>query len=385
MGSPLFNISVLGFIALILLQQFSFSYSLTCTSQKFSERREYQQCNDLPQLSSYIHWNYIESKSALDMAFVAPPVTPRGWVAWAINPYSQGMVGSQTLVAYMDDKDKMVVKTYNITSYQPTPSKIDLMMLELEAEYVDGFIKIYATMILPKTLGSTVNHVWQVGPSGMDGMLGKHAFGPENMNSMGKLDLVKGEISSYAAPGGELKHKYVHGILNALSWGFLFPVGVIMARYLRTFDSLDPAWFNLHVSCQVLGYILGVAGWGTGMKLGYESKGIEFPLHRKIGIALFCLCTMQVLFALFLRPKKDHKHRTLWNFYHHIQGYLIVILGIVNVFKGLTILSPADKWINTYTLILYVLLGIAIFAEVVTWIVYCKKKSPRPTNRYPSA
>ncbi|KAI3987390.1 hypothetical protein MKX01_042394 [Papaver californicum] len=384
MGSP-FHISVLGFIALILLQQFNFSYSLTCTSQKFTGKREYLQCNDLPHLSSYIHWNYIGSQSALDIAFVAPPVTPTGWVAWAINPYSQGMVGSQTLAAYMGEEGKMILKTYNITSYELHPSKIDLEILDMEAEYVDGFIRIYATFILPRNLGTTVNQVWQVGEYSMGGVLAKHKFDSANMNSMGKLDLVKGEISSHVAAGGKLKHKYMHGILNTLSWGFLFPVGVIMARYLRTFDSLDPAWFNLHVSCQVIGYILGVAGWGTGMKLGYESKGIEFSLHRKYGIALFSLCTMQVLFALFLRPKKDHKYRTLWNFYHHIQGYLIVILGIVNVFKGLSILNPASKWINSYTLILYILLGIAIFAEVVTWMVYCKKRSPRPTNRYPSA
>ncbi|KAI3968793.1 hypothetical protein MKX01_028943 [Papaver californicum] len=219
----------------------------------------------------------------------------------------------------------------------------------MEAEYVDGFIRIYATFILPKNLGTTVNQVWQVGEYGMGGVLAKHKFDSANMISMGKIDLVKGER-------------------------------IIMGRYLRTYESLYPAWFNFHVSCQVIGYIVGVSGWGSGMKLGYESKEIEYGLHRIYGVALFSLCTMQV-FALSLRPKKVHKYRKLWKFFHHTEGYVIVILGIVNMFKGLSILNPASKWINSYTLLLYILLGIAIFAEVVTWIVYCKKRLPRPTNR----
>lgn len=74
----------------------------------------------------------------------------------------------------------------------------------------------------------------------------------------------------------------------------LFPLGVIIARYMRIFPSADPAWFYLHVGCQVSAYAIGVAGWGTGMKLGGESEGIQYSVHRNIGITLFCLATLQV-------------------------------------------------------------------------------------------
>lgn len=87
----------------------------------------------------------------------------------------------------------------------------------------------------------------------------------------------------------------IHGILNAVSWGILFPIGAIIARYMRIFESADPAWFYLHVSCQFSAYVIGVAGWGTGLKLGSESKGITFTGHRNIGIALFSLATIQVI------------------------------------------------------------------------------------------
>lgn len=86
----------------------------------------------------------------------------------------------------------------------------------------------------------------------------------------------------------------IHGILNTVSWGVLFPLGVIIARYMRTFPSADPAWFYLHVGCQVSSYAIGVAGWGTGMKLGSQSEGIQYSAHRYIGIFLFSFATLQV-------------------------------------------------------------------------------------------
>lgn len=79
-----------------------------------------------------------------------------------------------------------------------------------------------------------------------------------------------------------------------MSWGILMPIGAIIARYMRVFKSADPAWFYLHVACQCSAYIVGVAGWGTGLKLGSDSKGITYHSHRDIGIALFCLATLQV-------------------------------------------------------------------------------------------
>ncbi|XP_042424426.1 cytochrome b561 and DOMON domain-containing protein At4g12980-like [Zingiber officinale] len=50
----------------------------------------------------------------------------------------------------------------------------------------------------------------------------------------------------------------------------------------------------LHVSCQILGYDIGVSGWTTGLALGNKSKGIVHTTHRNIGITLFTLCTLQV-------------------------------------------------------------------------------------------
>lgn len=86
----------------------------------------------------------------------------------------------------------------------------------------------------------------------------------------------------------------LHGILNAVSWGVLFPLGIMVARYLRTFESAEAIWFYLHVGSQFCSYAIGVGGWATGLRLGAESKGIQFTSHRIIGMILFSLSTLQV-------------------------------------------------------------------------------------------
>ncbi|CAL5332173.1 unnamed protein product [Camellia sinensis] len=101
----------------------------------------------------------------------------------------------------------------------------------------------------------------------------------------------------------------LHGVLNVVSWGIMFPVGAIIARYLRTFQSADPAWFYLHSLCQFSSNVIGVARWGTGLKLGSESKGVQYTHHRNIGIALFCLATVQVTIDLsthVFEPRKKN-------------------------------------------------------------------------------
>ncbi|GKB07867.1 cytochrome b561 and DOMON domain-containing protein-like protein [Tanacetum coccineum] len=164
-----------------------------------------------------------------------------------------------------------------------------------------------------------------------------------------------------------------HGVLNAVSWGVLMPMGAMTARYLKVFKVANPAWFYIHAACQTSAYIVGVAGWATGLKLGGDSVGITHESHRNIGITLFTLGTLQV-FALLLRPKPDNKYRFYWNIYHHGLGYSVIILSIINVYEGLDILDPEKKWKHTYTGILIALGVITVLLEALTWFIVLKRK-----------
>ncbi|ESQ37071.1 hypothetical protein EUTSA_v10002560mg [Eutrema salsugineum] len=364
------------------------SVSQTCKSQTFSGENSYPHCLDLPQLKAFLHYSYDATNKTLAVVFSAPPSKPGGWIAWAINPTSTGMVGAQTLVAYKDPgKGVAVVKTLNISSYSTLiPSKLAFDVWDMKAEEASrdgGALRIFARIKVPADLAAMgkLNQVWQVGPEvGPEGRIGKHDFDPANLVSKGPLDLNGDNNGGVISGGGDgegdskIKKRNIHGILNAVSWGILFPVGAIIARYMRIFESADPAWFYLHVSCQFSAYVIGVAGWATGLKLGRESEGIRFASHGNIGIALFSLATIQ-MFAMLLRPKKDHKYRFYWNIYHHGVAYSILILGIINVFKGLSILNPQETYKTAYIAVIASLGGLALLLEAVTWVIVLKRKS----------
>ncbi|KAG7543251.1 Cytochrome b561/ferric reductase transmembrane [Arabidopsis thaliana x Arabidopsis arenosa] len=390
MDSSYLRIS-LSFVFWALLLSPAVSQSSSCSSQTFSGVRSYPHCLDLPDLKAFLHYSYDASNTTLAVVFSAPPSKPGGWIAWAINPKSTGMAGSQALVASKDPKTGVAsVTTLNIVSYSSlVPSKLSFDVWDVKAEEAandGGALRIFAKVKVPADLAANgkVNQVWQVGPGVSNGRIQPHDFSGPNLNSLGPLDLTGATTGVPVSGGGgagnfRIHKRNIHGILNAVSWGLLFPIGAMIARYMRIFESADPAWFYLHVSCQFSAYAIGVAGWATGLKLGSESKGIQYNTHRNIGISLFSLATLQ-MFAMLLRPRKDHKFRYVWNIYHHGVGYSILILGIINVFKGLSILNPKHTYKTAYIAVIGTLGGITLLLEVVTWVIVLKRKSAKSTK-----
>ncbi|KAF9590428.1 hypothetical protein IFM89_035263 [Coptis chinensis] len=368
---------VLVFLALFLLFQPCTSSSSTCTSQILSKNRLFANCTDLPSLSSYLHWTYTPSKSILNLAFIAPPTSPNGWISWAINPIAPKMVGSQALIAYQQDNGLMTVKTFNVSRYSGFgPSPISFEVQEMEAVYANDVLSIFATIVLPKNMGPVLNQVWQVGSSVTNGIPNAHSFKDENLKSMAVLDLTKGETSGAAAVDDKrIKWKLCHGIVNVLAWEFMFPFGLTTARYLSIFQSAIPCWFYIHVFCPVSASLLGLVGGGTGLMLGNESKGVQHTSHRNMGIALIALVALRLLIGFFLRPKKEHKYRKCWKFCHHGFGYDITVLGIVNAYVGLDIFDVAKKWKIAYIVVLAVWGVIIVMLEAVTWKIVLDRKS----------
>ncbi|GFZ04125.1 auxin-responsive family protein [Actinidia rufa] len=277
-------------------------------------------CNDLPYLDSFLHWTYDPSSGTAQIAFRHTGIASPRWVAWAINPEGKGMVGSQALVAFQKSDGTMSVYTSPVTSYRTQLQKGDLSfgVSDLSATYSNNEIVIFATLELPKNT-TTVNQVWQDGPV-LNDSPGTHDLSGANVQSMATLNLLSGQSATTGTTNSKIRSKYIHGVLNTISWGIMMPLGVVIARYVSVFESADPAWFYLHVTCQTSAYIVGVVGWTTGLLLGKKSPGIQHTAHRTIGILLFSLATLQVL-SLRLRPKKDHRYRLYWNIYHRSVGY----------------------------------------------------------------
>ncbi|KAI3955950.1 hypothetical protein MKW98_006310 [Papaver atlanticum] len=359
----------------------------TCTTYKFPSDNnqvstDFSSCNDLPFLNSFIHWKYDSSTGRLNMAYRHTDIGSDRWIAWAINPTGIGMVGCQALVAFQKD-GKMLAYTSPIPSYRTSLAQGDLSfkVFALTASFQNREMTIFATIQLPINT-TVVNHVWQEGPV-VNGNPGMHAMTAANRQSMGSLDFLSGHQSKSSGGGvavdSRTKLKNVHGVLNVVAWGIMMPVGAMAARYLKVFNSMGAAWFYVHITTQTSAYIIGIAGWATGLVLGSKSPGIQHSGHRNIGITLFVLATLQVL-ALGLRPKPDHKYRFYWNIYHRLTGYVVIVLSVVNILKGFDILEPEKKWKNLYIGALVGLGVIAVLIEAFTRYVVLKRKKADKSN-----
>ncbi|KAD1228669.1 hypothetical protein E3N88_43124 [Mikania micrantha] len=365
---------ILSLLLCFLISNLAVSSAQTCGNYAFSSNEIYSTCVSLPVLDSHLHWTYHPSNGSVDLAFRHTGSATSQWVAWALNVGGRGMVGAQALVAVTSSNGSVQAYTSAVTSYGTglQPSDLSFSVPRIRAERVQGVVVIYATVVLP-TGGTSFNQVWQVGPVN-NGAPAIHALDPANRNSVGVVDFSTGETTASGSVGGaRLRRRNRHGVLNAVSWGVLMPMGAMAARYLKVFTVANPAWFYIHVATQTSAYIVGVAGWATGLKLGSDSTGITYDTHRNIGIILFSLATLQV-FALLLRPKPDNKYRFYWNIYHHSLGYSIIILSIINVYEGLDILDPEKKWKNAYTGILISLGVITVILEALTWFIVLKRK-----------
>ncbi|XP_010270148.1 PREDICTED: cytochrome b561 and DOMON domain-containing protein At5g47530-like [Nelumbo nucifera] len=356
----------------VLISLFFSSSAQTCQSYTFSSNRQFSSCSDLPVLNSYLHWTYSPSAGSVQIAYRHTGVTTSNWVAWAINPTSQGMIGAQALVAYQQSNGSMLAYTSPVTSVSTSLAEgnLSFQVSDLLATFDNNEMTIFATIELPNNL-TTVNQVWQVGPVDQSTPR-SHTTSGDNINSKGSLNFLSGQTTTTG--NSVQRRRNVHGVLNAISWGTLMPLGAIIARYLKVFKSADPAWFYLHVACQSSAYIIGIAGWATGIKLGSDSAGIVQHAHRNIGIVLFCFGTLQVL-ALLLRPNKDHKYRFYWNIYHHSIGYSVIILSVINIFKGFDILQLGKNWKRAYIGIIVFLGFNFLMLEAITWNIVLKRRS----------
>ncbi|CAL9049122.1 unnamed protein product [Musa banksii] len=293
-------------------------------------------CRKLRTLGAELGWSYHNTTPnvTLNIVFSAIPSAAGGWVAWGLNPGNRPqMVGTRALIALRPANGTLAMNTYNLTrdtmlGCKLQPSPIDVQVSNMQANYSEetGAITMSATLSLdPSTYNiSELKHVWQVGSSVVDQVPQKHRMRLKNFDSFEVIDLTTGRGFRDT---GLTKQRVAHGVLSVFGWGILLPVGIS-------------------------GYTVGVTAWAIGIALMSNSRHFNtFKGHRTIGIIIFCLATLQIM-ALWLKPKKKYeggkiitdRPRKYWSIYHHLVGYTLITLSIVNIFKGFAILRPPPVW-----------------------------------------
>lgn len=193
------------------------SHAQSCANYNFASNQIFTSCIDLPYLNSFLHWNYDQSAKSLEIAYRQAGVSTSRWVAWAINPAGQGMIGAQSLVAFQKSDGTMRVYTTPITRYQTQLQQGDLSfpVSDLSATYVGNEIIIFATLKLDSNLSSSkVNLVWQEGPVSGDSPAMHLTSGP-NARSMGTVDRVSADSGTiHGSFNSQTKKKNVRNYLK---------------------------------------------------------------------------------------------------------------------------------------------------------------------------
>ncbi|EKM75163.1 hypothetical protein AGABI1DRAFT_46873 [Agaricus bisporus var. burnettii JB137-S8] len=129
-----------------------------------------------------------------------------------------------------------------------------------------------------------------------------------------------------------------HALLCGIGFLIFLPIGVLVARYTRTYTR---TWFGVHWVMQFLisGPIIfaGVAlGYMTGNDLDLEP--FSDP-HQRVGLTLLILYLVQLLLGAVVHfvklPSVFHGHRAPHNYLHIAVGVTIFILAAYQVHYGL--------------------------------------------------
>ncbi|KAJ3994413.1 hypothetical protein F5050DRAFT_517741 [Lentinula boryana] len=132
-----------------------------------------------------------------------------------------------------------------------------------------------------------------------------------------------------------------HAILATTGFLILLPLGVLIARYARTFT---PVWFPVHFVIQLFlsGPVILSAwyyGWKTSDVLGL---GHFLDPHQKMGLVLLILYVFQLFLGFFthfikLRSPFGPGTRPPQNYFHVFLGLVILVLAAEQVHYGLYI------------------------------------------------
>jgi hypothetical protein len=317
--------------------------------------------------NTFVLWALKDNTTGIVSMVLAAPLVASQWAGLGFSGVGQ-MPGSTAVVATLGPTGAPELQQYYLKDKDQNQVFKDNTRLTLtsraEAQYDATTKTVYfALQINFATSKATPNFVlYAQGPASADGsVITYHRVA--YMEKLENSQFPAGVVGQSAASKFDRKVK-AHGAIQVFGWGVLLPIGAMVARYARGFD---PAWFYLHATFQMIGFIFVIAGVATGVSLAkdIDVKGLDG--HKGLGIFLLLLAILQVL-AVVLRPKKDAHIRKYWNWYHWWVGRLALFLAVINIFVGLNLSDESKKLRVSYIVLLaFELLAFAIF-ETIYWI-----------------
>ncbi|KAF3004106.1 hypothetical protein E8E13_004077 [Curvularia kusanoi] len=158
-----------------------------------------------------------------------------------------------------------------------------------------------------------------------------------------------------------------HGILAAITFLFVVPGAIFMARFYHRNPRLA---LRVHIWLQVLTLLLATAI----IVLGFQAVGPERSLtnpHHGIGVALYTLVVVQVLGGSIIHHVEKGKERfkvPLKLILHQWIGRTVLLLGIAQIPLGLTLWGSPK--------VLFILFAVWAFLLLIIYFVLSYRNQP---------
>jgi len=127
----------------------------------------------------------------------------------------------------------------------------------------------------------------------------------------------------------------IHGFIQLITFGILFPLGALIAIFRNWVGS---NWFIIHTVCQItaslllfIAVILIKIAKSKSKKNKDADDDEEEPLHVKMGHIIISLVLFQLLWVIFMRYII---YRPFWYFIHMLTAISIITLGWINIYLG---------------------------------------------------
>ena len=304
--------------------------------------------------------NYVgNANGSLDAIELSLVYQGLAWLALGVNPEGEKMPGSQVVLGKPEEASsvrnpaKYAISGYGVETVTALPDTQQTLK-SAKIKQQNGVTTLSYTKLLSEqseiSIDSTgVNAiVYAVGTSSAYPSM--HKTGQQSFT----LDLSGSAFGDSTSPkGASATVIYVaHGIMAVIAWALLAPMAAA-ASYLRDLFPAGPLWFKIHMTFNSMAIILTLACFI--LVLSYS--GIEFDdPHFITGWVIIVAVLLQATLGI-VRPPVDEATkvsmksfcdqiklgsiRAYWEVAHKGLGYLLLSLGLWQVYTGIELLNES--------------------------------------------
>ncbi|KAK8058965.1 hypothetical protein PG994_009413 [Apiospora phragmitis] len=140
-----------------------------------------------------------------------------------------------------------------------------------------------------------------------------------------------------------------HGVIAAIVFLFIVPIGVMMARFHR---GAPGANIRYHAYLQIFAILLATVVFVTGWFAVGPNRSLTNP-HHGIGVAIYTLVLVQAVGGRLIRSIRKHSLRLML---HRWCGRIVTLLGMIQIPLGLTLYGSPKVTFILYSIWMAILL-----------------------------